>query len=86
MAHGSRDAAAWPHPLRPRTRGLFFIPPWSQIMSQYQCLLLIINPALRDSPAIGHAAALAKASGASLHIVALAAPLDILLLLRRERA
>jgi len=47
-------------------------------MSQYQCLLLIINPALRDSPAIGHAAALAKASGASLHIVALAAPLDIL--------
>ena len=58
-------------------------------MSQYQCLLLIINPALRDSPAIGHAAALAKASGASLHIVALAAPLDILLLLAenvREKA
>ena len=58
-------------------------------MSQYRCLLLIINPALRDSPAIGHAAALAKASGASLHIVALATPLDILLLLAenvREKA
>ena len=31
-------------------------------MSQYQKLLLIINPALRHSPAINHAAALAKAS------------------------
>ena len=40
-------------------------------MSQYQKLLLIINPALRHSPAINHAAALAKASGASLHIAAL---------------
>ncbi|WP_223414794.1 MULTISPECIES: universal stress protein [unclassified Pseudomonas] len=40
-------------------------------MSQYQRLLLIINPALRHSPAMNHAAALAKASGASLHIAAL---------------
>lgn len=45
-------------------------------MSQYQKLLLIINPALRHSPAINHAAALAKASGASLHIAALLKPLD----------
>lgn len=50
-------------------------------MSQYQRLLLIINPALRLSPAINHAAALAKASGASLHIVAFAKPLEILSLL-----
>ncbi|MFS2197778.1 universal stress protein [Pseudomonas sp. Pseusp3] len=40
-------------------------------MSQYQSLLLIINPALRHSPAMNRAAALAKASGASLHIAAL---------------
>ncbi|MCY1389191.1 Universal stress protein E [compost metagenome] len=40
-------------------------------MSQYQSLLLIINPALRHSPAMSHAAALAKASGASLHVAAL---------------
>ncbi|MEB2517162.1 universal stress protein [Pseudomonas sp. YuFO20] len=40
-------------------------------MSQYQRLLLIINPALRHSPAVNHAASLAKASGASLHIAAL---------------
>ncbi|MDO9332189.1 MAG: universal stress protein [Pseudomonas sp.] len=50
-------------------------------MSQYQRLLLIINPALRHSPAINHAAALAKASGASLHIAALVKPLEILSLL-----
>lgn len=40
-------------------------------MSQYQRLLLIINPALRQSQAMNHAAALAKVSGASLHIAAL---------------
>ncbi|WNF52891.1 universal stress protein [Pseudomonas sp. SG20052] len=50
-------------------------------MSQYQRLLLIINPALRHSPAINHAAALAKASGASLHIAALVKPLERLSLL-----
>lgn len=50
-------------------------------MSQYQRLLLIINPLLRHSPAINHAAALAKASGASLHIAALIPSLDILALL-----
>ncbi|MHC8287500.1 universal stress protein [Pseudomonas sp. XS1P51] len=50
-------------------------------MSQYQRLLLIINPALRDSQAINHAAALAKASGASLHMAALMKSLDMLSLL-----
>ncbi|BCX70224.1 universal stress protein [Pseudomonas izuensis] len=40
-------------------------------MSQYQRLLLILNPVLRYSSAMNHAAALAKASGASLHIAAL---------------
>jgi hypothetical protein len=35
-------------------------------MSQYRSLLLITNPALRQSLAMNHAAALAKASGASL--------------------
>ncbi|PQO99640.1 MULTISPECIES: universal stress protein [Pseudomonas] len=50
-------------------------------MSQYQRLLLIINPALRHSPAIQHAAALAKASGARLHIAGLIKSLDILSLL-----
>lgn len=53
-------------------------------MSQYTCLLLIINPALRDSPAIPHAAALAKASGATLHIAALATPLKIFPLLDKD--
>ena len=56
-------------------------PVWSQIMSQYQRLLLIINPLLRHSPAINHGAALAKASGASLHIAGLIPSLDILSLL-----
>ncbi|VVN83035.1 universal stress protein [Pseudomonas fluorescens] len=58
-------------------------------MSQYQRLLLIINPALRQSQAISHAAALAKASGASLHIAALIPSLDMLSLLEegdREKA
>ncbi|CAI8762727.1 universal stress protein [Pseudomonas chlororaphis] len=50
-------------------------------MSQYQRLLLIINPVQRHSHAIGHAAALAQASGASLHIAALMKSLDILSLL-----
>ena len=53
-------------------------------MSQYQRLLLIINPALRHSPAINHAAALAKASGASLHIAAFIKPLKILSLLEED--
>ncbi|WP_460136165.1 universal stress protein [Pseudomonas sp. S1_E04] len=53
-------------------------------MSQYTRLLLIINPDLRDSPAIGHAAALAKASGARLHIAGLATPLEILSLLAED--
>ena len=58
-------------------------------MSQYQRLLLIINPALRHSQAINHAGALAKASGASLHIAALMQSLNMLSLLEageREQA
>jgi len=58
-------------------------------MSQYQRLLLIINPALRQSQAINHAAALAKASGASLHICALIPSWKLLSLLEegdREKA
>ena len=47
-------------------------------MSQYQRLLLIINPVFRHSPAINYASALAKASGASLHIAALIKSLDLL--------
>lgn len=50
-------------------------------MSQYQRLLLIINPLLRESAAINHAAALAKASGARLHLLALIPSLDGLSLL-----
>ncbi|WP_324727517.1 universal stress protein [Pseudomonas chlororaphis] len=50
-------------------------------MSQYQRLLLIINPTQRHSHAIAHAAALARASGASLHIAALMRSLDTLWLL-----
>ena len=50
-------------------------------MSQYQRLLLILNPAQRHSPALHHAAALAAASGAHLHVIALIPSLDILSLL-----
>ncbi|CAI8926182.1 universal stress protein E [Pseudomonas sp. IT-P100] len=58
-------------------------------MSQYQHLLLIIHLALRHSPAIDHAAALARASGARLHIAALIPALNLLSLLEegdREKA
>jgi universal stress protein E len=58
-------------------------------MSQYQRLLLIINPALRHSQAMDHAAALAKASGAKLHIAALIPAWKLLSLLEegdREKA
>ncbi|NUT83499.1 MULTISPECIES: universal stress protein [Pseudomonas] len=50
-------------------------------MSQYQRLLLILNPAQRHSPALHHAAALAAASEAHLHVIALIPSLDILSLL-----
>jgi universal stress protein E len=53
-------------------------------MSQYQRLLLILNPAQRHSPALHHAAALAAASGAHLHVSALVPSLDILSLLEQE--
>jgi universal stress protein E len=50
-------------------------------MNPYQRLLLIINPVLRHSPAVNHAASLAKACGASLHITALIPSLKWLSLL-----
>jgi universal stress protein E len=50
-------------------------------VSQYERLLLITHLALRHSPAIDHAAALAKASGAKLHIMALIPSLKLLSLL-----
>lgn len=53
-------------------------------MSQYQRLLLILNPAQRHSPALHHAAALAAASGAHLHVIALIPSLDILSLLEER--
>lgn len=53
-------------------------------MSQYQRLLLVIDPAMRQSPAIPRAAALAKASGATLHIAALLKPASILSLFERH--
>lgn len=53
-------------------------------MSQYQRLLLILNPAQRHSPALHHAAALAAASGAHLHVTALIPSLEILSLLEEE--
>ncbi|WP_433771537.1 universal stress protein [Pseudomonas putida] len=58
-------------------------------MSQYRRLLLIIHLALGHSPAISHAAALARASGAKLHIAALVPSLKLLSLLEvgdREKA
>ncbi|KHK65527.1 universal stress protein [Pseudomonas frederiksbergensis] len=53
-------------------------------MSQYQRLLLILNPAQRHSPALHHAAALAAASKAHLHVTALIPSLDILSVLEEE--
>ncbi|MCE5993810.1 universal stress protein [Pseudomonas sp. NY15349] len=45
-------------------------------MSHYQRLLLILHPALRQSSALEQAAALARSSSASLHIVGLLESLD----------
>lgn len=50
-------------------------------MGRYQQLLLITHLALRHSPVIDHAAALAKASAARLHIAALIPVLNLLSLL-----
>ena len=56
-------------------------------MSQYQRLLLIIDPTFRHSLAIQQAAALAKASGASLHVAALVPAIKGLWMLEeRDRA
>lgn len=43
-------------------------------MGQYQRLLLIADPAMRDSAALQRASALAEASGAALHIAAFVEP------------
>jgi len=53
-------------------------------MSQYRRLLLIIDPGLRHAFAINHAAGLARASGASLHIAALTASLKLFSLLEAD--
>ncbi|CAD5110446.1 universal stress protein [Zestomonas carbonaria] len=45
-------------------------------MRQYRRLLLIANPAMPNSSALQRAAAIAKACGASLHIVALGGPFE----------
>ncbi|MEX6503693.1 universal stress protein [Pseudomonas zhanjiangensis] len=50
-------------------------------MSQYQRVLLIADPAMRHSPALQRAAALAEATGASLHLSAFVEPLATLPLL-----
>ena len=50
-------------------------------MSQYHRMLLITHLAMRHSSAIDHAAALARASGAKLHITALIPSLKLLSLL-----
>lgn len=50
-------------------------------MSHYQRLLLVMRPLLRQSGALEQAAALARSSSASLHIVALLESLDKLRLL-----
>ncbi len=52
-------------------------------MSQYQRLLLIADPQMRHSPALQRAVALARQSGAALHILALVEPLSTLTLLDR---
>jgi universal stress protein E len=53
-------------------------------MSQYQRLFLIADPAMRHSPALQRAAALAQASGAALHIAAFVEPFPTLRLLDKS--
>jgi universal stress protein E len=53
-------------------------------MSQYKRLLLIADPQMRHSPALQRAAALAQASGAALHILALVEPFATLPLLDKS--
>ncbi|QBF26894.1 universal stress protein [Pseudomonas tructae] len=47
-------------------------------MSQYQCLLLMVGSDLRHTPALERAAALARATGAALHICAFIDEIDTL--------
>jgi len=47
-------------------------------MSQYQRLFLIVGPAMRHTPALERAVALAKATGAVLHITVFIEDVDIL--------
>lgn len=53
-------------------------------MSQYQRLLLLADPAMRHSPALQRAAALAGASGAALHISAFLEPIGGLSMLNKN--
>lgn len=53
-------------------------------MGQYQHLLLIADPAMRHSPALQRAAALAEATGAALHISAFVEPFATLPLLDKS--
>lgn len=53
-------------------------------MGQYQHLLLIADPAMRHSPALQRAAALAEATGAALHISAFVEPFATLPLLDKN--
>ena len=53
-------------------------------MSQYQRLLLIADPAMRQSPALQRAVALVEACGGSLHIAAISGPFATLWLLDKS--
>lgn len=53
-------------------------------MGQYQRLFLIADPAMRHSPALQRAAALAEATGAALHVTAFVEPFATLPLLDKS--
>lgn len=53
-------------------------------MSQYQRLLLVADPGMRQSPALQRAVALAEACGGSLHIAAISGPFATLWLLDKS--
>ena len=53
-------------------------------MSQFQRLLVIVDPRMRHSPALQRAAALARTGGATLHVAALVAMPALVALLPAE--
>src|SRR5699024_5363654 len=65
---------------RPRGRTSRRLPP----MTQFQRLLVIVDPRMRHSPALQRAAALARAGGATLHVAALVATPALVALLPAE--